>query len=449
MDEGMMDWTAVLTDEPWFLPDPSPAGTELAAALPTSAETWPSLNDLTCCPWLPNPPVDCCWRRARDDPFVGVEESVAGFGHFGVGFPDGYFPETVPGSFTITNLELGSSPYVVDTTFLDRVWNPGSDDGCSPDTTGAKASQDDKDQSEQSLAITDHAEFSQESPEISNATREYSDKIAMVTSKTGDEDAMNRAAISDADTWTPDAATAAACPSSITSNQCARYLNAATQETAKRPSDENYDEIDGLAGPPAKITPRPRKYQRKRKFKELDNSSGITKTEKDDSDSDYAPDHRKKKRARIPTSTVYTTPPTTAKKPRRLKGKQVWYATNSASAAKKSRINTKKSARDQEAGVTAVANYANNANTARFAGIAKRARYALEATTIRPQPGMQYEGPEEARYAFYELQEEFEREKLKGTGSNRNVSQVVFAERAGDAMFAEYATSAEMIIKIG
>lgn len=445
-----MDWTAVLTDEPWFLPDPSPAGTELADAPPTSVETWQSLEDLTSCPWRSNPSVDCCWRRALDDPFVGVEESVAGLGHFGVGFPDGYLPETVPGSFTITNLELGSSPCIVDTTFLDRVWNPGGDDGCFPDTTGARSSQDDKDQSEQSLAITDPVEFSEESPGISNTTRDHSDKIAMVTSKTGDEDAMYpyRAAILDTDAWTSDAAAAAACPSSITSNKCAMYLDAAAQETAKRPLDEDYDESDDWAGPPAKMTPRPTKYQRKRKYRELDNSSRIIKTEKDDSDSDYAPDPRKKKRARTPTSTVYKTPPATAKKPRRLKGKQIWYATNSASAAK-FRINIKRLAPDQEVAVATVANYATNADTARFAGIAKRARYALEATTICPQRGIRYEAPENARHTFFELQEDLIEAKQQGTGSSRNVSQVVFAERAGDAMFAEYATSAEMIIKIG
>lgn len=438
MHQGMIDWTSFLTDDPWFLPDPPPAGMELADALPTNVETGSSLEDLLKCPWHPNPSEDCCWRRAANDPFMGVEESVAGLGHFGVGFPNGHYPETVPGSFTRTRLELGLPLSTIDASFLDRAWNHGNDDGCFPDTTEAKVSQEDQGQSERSLVRADPVELSQETFEMINVTMEDSEEHAVYSE-----------AILDPGTARPEPAAAAACPTSTSTDQCTIYQDVIEQKTGKRPADKNYkDESDDRAGPPAKVARRPGKYQRKRKFQDLDNSSEIIQTGQDDSDSDYAPDPRKKKRARITTPKVYKTPPATAKKPRRLKGKQVWYATNTSPAAEY-RINARMPARDREIGVAAVANYVPNANNARFAATAKRARYAFEATTVRPQPGVRYEDAEDAQYMYSKLQEEFQSVKEQATGSGRNVQQVVFADRAGDATFAEYATSAEMIIKTG
>ena len=369
---------------------------------------------------------------------MGVEESVAGLGHFGVGFPNGHYPETVPGSFTRTRLELGLPLSTIDASFLDRAWNHGNDDGCFPDTTEAKVSQEDQGQSERSLVRADPVELSQETFEMINVTMEDSEEHAVYSE-----------AILDPGTARPEPAAAAACPTSTSTDQCTIYQDVIEQKTGKRPADKNYkDESDDRAGPPAKVARRPGKYQRKRKFQDLDNSSEIIQTGQDDSDSDYAPDPRKKKRARITTPKVYKTPPATAKKPRRLKGKQVWYATNTSPAAEY-RINARMPARDREIGVAAVANYVPNANNARFAATAKRARYAFEATTVRPQPGVRYEDAEDAQYMYSKLQEEFQSVKEQATGSGRNVQQVVFADRAGDATFAEYATSAEMIIKTG
>ncbi|OAR00111.1 hypothetical protein LLEC1_06790 [Akanthomyces lecanii] len=455
MDKAMLDWTAFLTDEPWFLPDPPPAGIELPDALPTNTETWPSQYDFLNCPWHPNPSVDCCWRRPLNDPFVGVEERVAGLGHFGIGFPEGHCPDTVPGSFTATHVELGRSSNFVETSILDRISSHGSDDGCFRDGADAKASNEDEGQKEQPVAISHPVELSQEEFEMPNVAMADCDRTAMIAPMSSGEHAADSDAILDLDIDRPKPVAAVACPTAVPEDQCTIYQHFLTQEIAERHADKTCEEEGGaLAGPPVKAARGPGKYQRKRKFQTFDDSSGLLNAEEDDSDSDYTPDPRKKKRSRIMPTSTYKTPPATGKKPRKPKGKQVWYATSSSSA-RKIRVDTKKSTRDRVTGGAVATNYAPNvnyapnANYARFTVIAKRARYALEASTIRPQPGSDYQDLKDVRNAFYGLQEEFKRVKQEATGGSRNVQQVVFADRAGDATFAEYATSAEMIIKIG
>ncbi|EGX88120.1 hypothetical protein CCM_09256 [Cordyceps militaris CM01] len=117
MDQGMIDWTAFLTDDAWFLPDPSPAGAELVADVESRA-AWDEPPPQ--CAQHPQASADCCWRRAfLDSRAVGFEEEVAALGHFGMGFPDGCYPETVPGSFTATHVECGPPSSVLDDEILD------------------------------------------------------------------------------------------------------------------------------------------------------------------------------------------------------------------------------------------------------------------------------------------------------------------------------------------
>ncbi|KAM3560218.1 hypothetical protein ARSEF4850_003755 [Beauveria asiatica] len=344
MKQGIIDWTAFLEDDDdtWFLPDPPPAGVQLIDAPP------PYLGSDPSCDEMPECLADCFWGRSNfNGPFTGFEERVAALGHFGMGFPEGHLPETVPGSFTGTEVEQGRS------TLLDAVQ---------------------KEVGLSKFVVSETGQDARAPPTSSKA------------------DAVDSESVTDADRTDHGLPSSVACLNNIAVGKCLEY-----QDTP----DPDY----------------------------VEKLSGYIAEEREP---------RQKKRARITTPPARKRESVVAKKP------NVWFAKGRAKPLKKATL-----ADNVDKG-TAV-DYAPIANKAHFAASAKRARFALGATTIRQQSGISDENVENASFTFSQLSKEFQRAKkwTIGKGSNRNIQQVIFADKAVDAEFAEFALAAEVIISVG
>ncbi|KAM3502738.1 hypothetical protein MY10362_004648 [Beauveria mimosiformis] len=429
MEQGIIDWTAFLEDDDdnWFLPDPPPAGVELIdAPLPYLGSS---------CDEVPECSADCFWGRSNfNGPFAGFEERVAALGHFGMGFPEGHLPETVPGTFTGTEVEQGRST-LVDDGILDIGRCRDSSDDCTRDDS-AGILPDNESQIELSIGTLEKSDAVQQEPgssELASSETGQDTRPAPASSK---KDFMGGDAVTDVDRMDHALSNAVACPNNTADGEYLEYQGTSDHEDIGKHSGYVLEERDDwVPEPVVEMKHAPKKYQRKRKIQK---SSEFGGQDQCDSDSDYTPEPRQKKRARI------TTPPARNRQRAGAKKPNVWFAKGRTKPLKKATL-----AHNVDKG-TAV-DYAPIANKAQFATSAKRARFALEATTIRRQSGISDENVENAPYTFSELYKEFQRAKQQtiGKGSKRNIQQVVFADRAVDAEFAQFAVAAEVIISVG
>ncbi|OAA36711.1 hypothetical protein BBO_07990 [Beauveria brongniartii RCEF 3172] len=431
MEQGIIDWTAFLEDddETWFLPDPPPAGVELIDA------PLPYLGSDLSCDEMPECSADCFWGRSNfNGPFMGFEERVAALGHFGMGFPEGHLPETVPGSFTGTEVEHGRST-LVDDGILNMGRSRDSSDDCTRDDSAGILPENES-QIELSIGTLDNSDAVQQGSGSSELAFSETGQDARPAPASSKKDSVGGESVTDVDRTDHELPNAVACPNNIADGECLEYQGTSDHEDVEKHSGYIPEERDDWVPEPAVEMKRgPKKYQRKRKIQK---SSECFGQDQCDSDSDYTPEPRQKKRARITTPPARKRQSVVAKKP------NVWFAKGRSKSLKKATL-----ADNVDKG-TAV-DYAPIANKAQFAASAKRARFALEATTIRRQSGISDENVENAPYTFSQLYKEFQRAKQQtiGKGSNRNIQQVVFADRAVDAEFAEFAVAAEAIISVG
>ncbi|KAM3520027.1 hypothetical protein NHJ13051_007105 [Beauveria bassiana] len=431
MEKGIIDWTAFLEDDDdtWFLPDPAPAGAELIDA------PLPYLGSDSSCAEMPECSAYCFWGRSNfNGPFTGFEERVAALGHFGMGFPEGHLPETVPGTFTGTEVEYGRSDLVLDDGILDMGRSRDSSDDCTRDDR-AGILPDNESQIELSIGALEKLDAVQKEPGLSEFAIPETGQDARPALASSKKDSVGGESVIDVDRMDHALSNAVACPHNIADGECLGYQGTSDQDVEKH-SGYIPEERDGWVPEPVVEMKRGlKKYQRKRN---LHQSSKFVGPDQYDSDSDYTPEPRQKKRARITTAPARKVQSAVAKKP------NVWFAKGRAKPLKKATLAEKVDKK------TAV-DYAPVANKAQFAASAKRARFALEATTIRQQSGISDEDAENAPYTFDQLYKEFQRAKQRTIvkGSNRNMQQVIFADRAVDAEFAEFAVAAEVIIRVG
>ncbi|KAM3508223.1 hypothetical protein MY11210_006823 [Beauveria gryllotalpidicola] len=431
MEQGIIDWTAFLEDDDdtWFLPDPAPAGVELIDAPPPYIGSDLSRDELQECS------ADCLWGRSfLNGPFTGFEERVAALGHFGMGFPEGRLPETVPGTFTGTEVEQGRSNSVLDDDILDMDRSRESSDDCTRDDS-AGILRDNESQIELSIGTLDKSDSVQQEPGLSRFEIPDTGEDARTPPASSKKDFVDGESVTDMDRTDHELPNAVTCPSNIAAGKCLEYQGIPDHEDVEEHSGHIPEERDDWVPESAvEMTRRPKKYQRKRRVYK---GSEFVGPDQPDSDSDYTPDPRQKKRALI-TTPARKRQNAVAKKPK------LWFAKSRANASKKATL------ADKIDKGTAV-DYAPIANKAQFAASAKRARFALEATTIRQQSDISHEDADNAPYAFSQLYKEFQRAKQQtiSKGSNRNIQQVVFADRAVDAEFAKFAVAAEVIISVG
>ncbi|KAM3432353.1 hypothetical protein NHJ13734_006896 [Beauveria thailandica] len=376
MEQGIIDWTAFLEDDDdtWFLPDPPPAGVQLIDA------PLPYLGSDPSCDEMPECLADCFWGRSNfNGPFTGFEERVAALGHFGMGFPEGHLPETVPGSFTGTEVEQGRST-LVDDGILDTGRSRDSSDDCTRDDS-ARILPDNESQVELPIETLHKLDAVQKEVGLSKFAVSETGEDARTPPTSSKADAVDSESVTDADRTDHALPNSVACLNNIAVGKCLEYQGT---------PDPDY----------------------------VEKLSGYIAEEREP---------RQKKRARITTPPARKRESVVAKKP------NVWFAKGRAKPLKKATL-----ADNVDKG-TAV-DYAPKANKAHFAASAKRARFALAATTIRQQSGISDENVENASFTFSQLSKEFQRAKKRtiGKGSNRNIQQVIFADRAVDAEFADF-----------
>lgn len=441
MDQNNLGWTALLTDDAWFLSEPLPTGAELYPQPPdvhssqSLSEAWKSGQQAT-------DMAGCPWRFNAIDPFMGCDARTARLGGFGMGFPDGELPETVPGWFTGTAIELGQRNVLDDDIlFKDLSFkasagvaaidhyapHPGVLRGESPSIM--LESDEDEQQSYMSTAVT--------SFEVEES----------VATSIEEQDLVACAAATDCETANNESA--ALCPTTTGGNM---HLENQVASVEQRICEHLPVFLDNTAEESDAWVPeyhtetvqKPKKYQRKRKMQNL--SAEIVAPEDCDSDSDYTPDPRSTKRARKLSSTAYFRP---EKTPQKLpKARQGWHVKDNYQQRRQP------VAQHKPAKLPTIPEYAKKANQANFAAVAKRARYALAATVLQPGPGPGYMDSdlEVARQAFSQLNEAFDpinEHQMSLKGCNRALQQVVYANSAVEAMFARHATSAEVILELG
>ncbi|XWX01290.1 hypothetical protein V2A60_009316 [Cordyceps javanica] len=449
MEQCVIDWTVFLADDVRFLPDPPPAGVELVDAPSAGIGNERGRDEISSCSRHPDTPADCYRRHASlIGTVLGIEEEVAALGHFGVGFPEGLYPETVPGSFTATTFECGKPASITHDDILDM---DGSQEGrgdCVSESARAGTSWEDDWQGEPLLLISGAVDPCQRQSYGSELDMSATDEAVVHELAAASQYEVLGESLSVSDEAKPQSSTPAHCPTSDDLGQCVIYQEDLNYENTGNPTSNGLTEDDDCVPELAANTKRrPKKKRRKHNKQSFSQSSELIEPGQSDSDSDYAPDSPKKMWARR----AYTRRPAAAAKlPRKRKEPQVW-RTKSRLAVEDPRSNTKnypRPARD----TTVLADYAPVANKAQFAASATRARFALEATTLRRQPGVPYGDPEDAQHAFCKLQERFYEAKQRtvgvGTG-HRNKQQVLFADKAGDAVFARHAVAAEVLIKVG
>ncbi|KAM3550573.1 hypothetical protein MY1884_008182 [Beauveria asiatica] len=402
MKQGIIDWTAFLEDDDdtWFLPDPPPAGVQLIDAPP------PYLGSDPNCDEMPECLADCFWGRSNfNGPFTGFEERVAALGHFGMGFPEGHLPETVPGSFTGTEVEQGRSTLVGD-GILDTGRSRDSSDDCTRDDS-AGILPDNESQVELPIETLHKLDAVQKEVGWSKFVVSETGQDARTPPTSSKADAVDSESVTDADRTDHALPSSIAYLNNIAVGKCLEYQDTPDPDYVEKLSGYIAEERgDWVPEPAVEVKRGPKKYHRKRKLQKISEFDGQ--------------DH------------------VVAKKP------NVWFAKGRAKPLKKATL-----ADNVDKG-TAV-DYAPIANKAHFAASAKRARFALGATTIRQQSGISDENVENASFTFSQLSKEFQRAKkwTIGKGSNRNIQQVIFADKAVDAEFAEFALAAEVIISVG
>ncbi|KAJ3483499.1 hypothetical protein NLG97_g7292 [Lecanicillium saksenae] len=445
MDQESIEWTAYLTDDVWYLPEPDPVGYK-AEDQPFDFNPWPTLKQQMTCAQHPDGGVNCCWRRCLNEPFMGFDERIATLGHFGVGFPDGYQPVTVPGSFTLTNYEIGDSS-ILDNNILDRELSFGGNDATAPNQSIESAPRCEDDTPSDPPQVWGELPELEEEPykepfeSTSSGEETISTPVAEHTS-VPDQESNAEVALYEPETVCAAAAAPAQCPTSRDSFD----EHAALAFLAKSVRSASEEREAWVPEAPTPAANPPRKYRRKRLTHNL--SAEFVNHDECDSDSDYTPDTKAKKRARATSAAVDHMPTT---KTRVSKMQKVWHAIK----VPRGPPNRRKPTAQQTAALhmtveTAhtITEYASTADKAHFAAKAKQASFALKAMFICPQADFQYGDIDVSREAFSRLNEAFD-EKQKSAARNsygRNVQEVVLADQAVEAIFARYAQSAEVIL---
>ncbi|OAA58269.1 hypothetical protein ISF_06808 [Cordyceps fumosorosea ARSEF 2679] len=472
MEQGITDCTAFLDNDAWFLPEPPPAGAELVDAPPPADFDENGQNP---CEQLPScqkhaaTSPDCCRQQSLlGDPFMGFE--VPPLGHFGVGFPDGHYPETVPGSFTATEVELGQRWSIFDDELFPDP-GEGTNKVAPRDEAAVESPWEDEWPRDFSSETPDQAEFPPEVddlPDVGLVERAASIEAESVSAEEHSECSESASSFDGGkpesvttDGWSPTIAEDRGLTrKEIIQHGIVDEPTSHTQEQLPYHMQEDLgtqtaEKDDYLCKSAAEIAPRPRQYSRKRKTPK--SSEFIDPC---DSDSEYTPGACKKKQPRIaPTPRGQNAKTTAAIRSMKAKAglKTAWNARPRSST--KPRIKSQNAAprpRETETQQQAITEYASFANRAEFAASATRARFALQATVLRQElgaaGGAAEEEAERLALALPRLEEEFESVKERtnaGKDPVRTAQQARFADSAGDAVFARVAIAAEVLIKVG